>query len=278
MKVLMSFADEKFKSEQKFLTTTGLKKGKFDKVLEYSLVDVDDEFKNENKEIFSLKRGNGYWLWKPYLIIKALNTIDYGDYLFYCDSACYFVQSIDILINEMELNNCDMMPFSSSMSEIHYTKNELFEELKLDKCEVKYANQIIASFVLIKKTDRVLHFMEEYLELCKYPKLLTDEQSSKQDDAFIDHRHDQSIFSLLVKKYKLPFFKDPSQNGIFIFEYCKHALARKGNIFLNINLLLGNYQPVLIHYRKRKLYNIRARLKYNLAMKVKKILYHLLLK
>lgn len=278
MKVLISFADEKFKSEQKFLTTTGLKKGKFDKVLEYSLVDVDDEFKNENKEIFNLKRGNGYWLWKPFLILKALSSMNYGDYLFYCDSACYFVQSIDVLIEEMEHHNCEIMPFSSSVSEIHYTKKELFEEFNLDEPSVVYSNQIIASFILMKKTDAVIHFMEEYLQLCKNPKLLTDEQSSQQDEAFIDHRHDQSIFSLLIKKYRLPFFKDPSQNGNFIFEYSKHAMIKKKNIFLNINLSLGTYQPILVHYRKRKLYNKIARFKYAFAMKFKVIIYHLLLK
>ena len=39
------------------------------------------------------------------------------------------------------------------------------------------------------------------------------DENINQSSDFIDHRHDQSIFSLLYKKYNLQPFKDPCQLG-----------------------------------------------------------------
>ena len=32
-------------------------------------------------------------------------------------------------------------------------------------------------------------------------------------EGFIEHRHDQSIFSILIKKYSIKVYRDPSQHG-----------------------------------------------------------------
>ena len=62
-----------------------------DKVFEYNSSDIDEEYKNSNKKIFSYKRGAGLWLWKPYVLSKALEKLQDGDWLFYADAGSFFI-------------------------------------------------------------------------------------------------------------------------------------------------------------------------------------------
>ena len=38
------------------------------------------------------KRGYGYWMWKPYLIKKIFNEIEYGDIINYLDIGCHIIK------------------------------------------------------------------------------------------------------------------------------------------------------------------------------------------
>ena len=51
MKVLINYADSKYKYVQKICSYTGYRKGKFDKVIEYSPKDIDRDFYKANEEI-----------------------------------------------------------------------------------------------------------------------------------------------------------------------------------------------------------------------------------
>src|SRR5437762_81793 len=108
MKILINYADRKFYESQKKNSMTGLNVGGFDKVIQYSRKDIDPEFCNKNKHIINYPKGAGYWIWKPYIILKTLENTKEGDYIFYCDAGSHFVNSIDHLIKQMEQ---DIMPF-----------------------------------------------------------------------------------------------------------------------------------------------------------------------
>ena len=49
MIVCINYADAKFQDSRSFNTKTAYEKGKADKVIEYSLKDIDDLFKEKNK-------------------------------------------------------------------------------------------------------------------------------------------------------------------------------------------------------------------------------------
>ena len=98
MKVLINYADDLFLSSQKLNSQTGLEVGGFDQVVSFSPSDIDPSFYSANRKILGQKRGNGYWLWKPYFIKRMLDNVKMGDYIFYSDSGAYFLQSIDPLI------------------------------------------------------------------------------------------------------------------------------------------------------------------------------------
>ena len=93
----VNFADESFQIQRAFNTKTAYSKGQVAKVFEFSPSDIEDSFLEKNKNIFSYERGHGLWIWKPYFILKALQEINEGDYLFYCDAGTFFVNKVQFL-------------------------------------------------------------------------------------------------------------------------------------------------------------------------------------
>lgn len=216
MKVLINYADQNFYKSQKKNSETGLTVGGFDKVIEYGPKDIDLNFYKENREILESSRGGGYWLWKPYFIEKTLQNIDYGDYLFYCDSGAEFINSIEHIIKLSKRSKQVLIPFRLTHLEKHYTKRDAFVLMNCDYPRYVNTCQRMATFIFMKKSEYALKFVGEYLQYAQDKRIITDIKNTMgfpNYPGFRRHRHDQSIFSLLSKKHGLSAFRDPSQWG-----------------------------------------------------------------
>lgn len=99
MKLLINYANDAFRESQTLNSVTGKEVGLFDEVISYSPKDIELNFFERNNKILSQKRGNGYWLWKPYFIKKSLEILNFDDFIFYCDSGSYFIKPITPLID-----------------------------------------------------------------------------------------------------------------------------------------------------------------------------------
>ena len=78
------------------------------------------------------------------------------------------------------------------------------------------SRQRLSGFSLWRKSSMSIEFLNEYLEFARDERIVTDIDNQcgyPNYKDFKEHRHDQSIFSLLTKKYKLKSFRDPSQGG-----------------------------------------------------------------
>lgn len=212
MIIAINYADDNYKLQQEYNTQTAWKKGKVDCVIEYHPKDIDSAFLDKNKHIFAYKRGAGLWLWKPYIILKTLQQMNDGDYLFYCDSGAYYTKPIRKLVSVLERDGIEIMPFELPLLECQWTKRETFVEMG---CDNNQTNQILATFLLLKKSPLAMKIVNEWLyysqnEICISPKLFTD---IKNPNDFIAHREDQSIFSLLCRKNGIIPYREPSQYG-----------------------------------------------------------------
>lgn len=245
MIIVINYADQKFRKSQKYNTYTALKKGKADKVIEYSPHDIDENFLEKYSDILKEKRGAGYWLWKPYILHKTINKMNEGDYLFYCDSGAHFINKIEYLINELESSKQDVMIFDLPLVELQWTNPQLFINMDLDSESIKESNQRLATYILFKVSVKSKIFIEEYLSLCcEKENLLDAKEKITNSERFIAHRHDQSILSLLSKKYGYCGFRDPSQYGIRPWEY--RANNRE---FLKIKHTNSNYPQIIVSQR-----------------------------
>src|SRR6185369_15940661 len=62
----------------------------------------DDEFRRttfakQHAEISSHERGGGYWLWKPYVVLDALESVREGELVLYSDVSHVWQASPDAL-------------------------------------------------------------------------------------------------------------------------------------------------------------------------------------
>ncbi len=215
-KVLINFANRFFYKSQRYNTKTGLEVGGFDKAISYTPNDIDHEFFKQNRRILSRVKGAGYWLWKPYFIVKTLNQLRNGDFLLYCDSGTHFINSIDALVDTSQILDQDIIPFDVGFIEKIHTKRDTFILMNCDTPAYTDTAQRLASFILFKKSKVTIDFSREYLEFARDERILTDlenEMGYPNYPEFEAHRHDQSIFSLLTKQYNLLAHRDPSQWG-----------------------------------------------------------------
>ncbi|MDU1277985.1 MAG: hypothetical protein E6342_05035 [Clostridium sp.] len=253
MIVSINYADENFKKAQRINTNTAYKKGKINKVIEYSPEDIDKNFIDEHYNILKEKKGGGYWLWKPYIILKTMENMEEGDFLLYCDSGAIFINKIEYLIDSLEKIGQDLMPFELPLIERQWTQKETFRLMKCDEDCFKESNQVLATFILIRVNNFSRKFMKEYMSMCENEKILIDNKINECND-FIAHRHDQSIFSLLCKKYNLETFRDPSQYGIRPWEYLAEGRIYNPKVYSN-----SNYPQILVSQRKANIYTFRVK-------------------
>ena len=194
---LVSYANGKlYEANQNWLTYSSINKC-VNFFLPYRLKDLDNEFVNQNSKILSEKRGAGYWLWKPYVILKALRQIPENDLVLYLDSRIIIIKPIDSFVNK--LGNADIILIKGSHPIKKYVKRDLLKALDADD-STKELDMLEAGFLLVRNSPFSREFIEEWLSLCKDEKLLTDTPSQDEYPDFIDHRHDQSILTMLFLK------------------------------------------------------------------------------
>lgn len=218
-KVLVNYADRSHRVSQTYNSSSAISVGGFDTVFSYNKTDIDDQFLLENSFILSQPRGAGYWAWKPYVIKKALSQIDEGDVLMYSDSGITFINSADEAIGLMTETEQQMLLFE--LEDIHpnkrWTKRDCFVIMGLDHEPYLSLNQILASYIVMRKNDFAISFIDEWLKYAKDYRVITDtanECGLSNYPEFVDHRHDQSILSLLGRKHKVTVTPDISQFGV----------------------------------------------------------------
>ena len=245
MKLLINYANEIFRESQYLNSASGLQVGTFDNAISYSPKDIDSDFSERNKGILRQKRGNGYWLWKPYFIKKSLEALKFGDFLFYCDSGSYFIESINPLIKVSLESGQDLIIFDLIHTEKVWTKRDAFILMDCDDPKFTESKQRLSGFILWKKSKFTMGFINEYLQFTQDERIITDmnNQCGKPNyPGFKEHRHDQSILSLLTKKYGLEAYRDPSQWGNELIEFYPNSpygqlieLTRKRNTIVSQN-------------------------------------------
>ena len=216
MKLLLNYAANGYMNAQRQNSNSGTLKGGFDRVQECGVTHMDINFITKNTRILRHERGAGYWLWKPYIILKYLKTLNEGDYLFYCDSGSVFINSVDHLIAlNQDITVFHLDPVAGNKETLQ-TKRDCFVIMGCEDPKYMYTLPRHAGFQLYRKCNKSIEFVSEYLEYCQDERLITDQDNvmwKPNYHEFRNHRHDQSIFSLLTKIHNLPSFRDPTQYG-----------------------------------------------------------------
>ncbi|MBQ6773243.1 MAG: hypothetical protein IJP48_04180 [Synergistaceae bacterium] len=184
--------------------------GRFDKVIEYGQESIDSEFRAAHAEILDVTRGNGLWLWKPYIIYKTLEQVNNGDYIFYCDSGAFFFRSVSHFLKSINESKSDIWVTDIAFINRQWTKPKVFELLGISSREdIKNSRQVQGGFVFVRKSQESINFIREWLELVQRPELITPLRPDEDYGECIEHREDQSLLSIVSKLRGVKPHKEP---------------------------------------------------------------------
>lgn len=219
----ITYGDDVFERSRTRLVKEANESGIFKKCIGYTADDIDPLFKNTCRSLFSQKRGGGYWCWKPHIVLKTMQSIPESEWILYADAGCTLVQErktqIFEQIDEMEKENKLISAYQMHHLEKDWTKGDMFNYFGLfDNKNISDSGQYIATVFLVKNHIKTRQMFEKIIEIIvSKPHLIDDSQSTTRNcDSFNEHRHDQSLFSIMRKLnpdivYVIP--KDETYHG-----------------------------------------------------------------
>lgn len=215
-KYFITYATPKYIDSAKNIINSAKFLGKFDETKLFTNTDIDDKFLKRNEHILKNERGAGYWLWKPYIILKQLLELNDGDILCYCDTQFLFLDNIDIIIKDILPEDQDIgithnKPNERIYLEKQFSKGDAFLFMNAFEEEIRNTPQCWAGFVIFRKSFESILFVSNWLAHAQNEKIINDTPSMivNNDNYFIDNRHDQTVLSLLAKKWKIKFNNFP---------------------------------------------------------------------
>jgi hypothetical protein len=211
--VFVTFADTKYAQTLDRIKKEALALHLFDEVNALSENDLDKEFYAKHEEFISNnQRGYGYWIWKPQVIKQVLERVPENSIILYCDAGCSIENREELLNLFNTVDDKGILAFQwdgdkeSSWSKID-TINRIFPG-------GSGTPQIIATAVIFRKCTTSQKFVNDWLQYCEDYHLVDDSDSyDLNPDNFREHRHDQSIFSLLCKKESVKTMPNTLDSG-----------------------------------------------------------------
>jgi len=191
----------------------------FDDVVECTDIDLknDKEFWPKHKEfIESHPKGFGLYIWKPYILKQQLEKLNIGDTITYIDSGCE-IGTMDHIKYLTKFLNQDIHQHKiiGTQTQIEYmwTSRDLFEYMNIDWMYL-LTRQRQGGTNMFLVTDKLYDLVEEWYNIsCNYNLLTNHKPQIKNHLGFKGHRHDQSIFSLLTKKYGYTSWEEGANLG-----------------------------------------------------------------
>lgn len=242
---LVSFAgdrdsdDDGWRQRQRLLHRTAMEHGEITGARLWCWEDIRGSgFYQRHRALLDASRGCGYWLWKPYILLRSLDRVAAGEYVLYHDIGRAFREGdaarggSRAIGNVIELpvypviqwaeDNDGMFP---GVNIPHYgpaskwTKRDCFVGMGCDSAEYWKLPLVQAGYNAWKNTPAVREFLETWLALCCRPELISDDANvlgRENLEGFSEHRHDQSILSNLLRQRQVNVFGSLTSSKAYV--------------------------------------------------------------
>lgn len=222
-----------------------------------------------NRDILSAKRGGGYWLWKPYILREFVNRLDVGEILLYSDAGrSTYYQFSRFPTHLLERASQSEQGFLAGVAIPHlgpigkWTKRDCLQIMEADTPKLYNKPVVQATWSVWTKSKSALDFLDKWLSYCEDPRCLTDTPNTLGKNnlpRFVDHRHDQSVCSILAHKLSAPFL---NFSGSFVQSLLElRPNSELGNTFYkraqNANDLLEIAMPTILVREYLRLRSLR---------------------
>lgn len=182
----------------------------FDDLSENKRIQIENFKKKKQNRLF------GYACWKPEIILNYLKLIPSDAILQYSDIGCHLnynglqklkeyatlAKKNDILAFQYKKPNFKEKSYKYQIYyEKEYSKGDLFNYFNLEmRDQIIHTEQFWSGTVFFKNNEISKSFLFRWNEICKKNDLISDKESKIENhENFIEHRHDQSVFSILCK-------------------------------------------------------------------------------
>lgn len=204
----LTFSDEKYiKTRQRYVAEMKAT-NVFSEIFSFGPQDLDYDFiKAHGKFIKNNPRGYGYWIWKPYVILKVLQWMSDGDILVYGDAGNEMKGSRDECLKIFNLVTDNRRQERIMAARTHritpYVKMDLYFRFRFYGIIYAFSKMIEPGRIVIEKSNSTIKFVKEWSALCEDYRNIDDSPSILPNfPGFVEHRHDQSAFSLLFNFYR----------------------------------------------------------------------------
>lgn len=195
---LVTYADEKFASQQKFLYQIH-NKGFIHAPFNRKNLEKTD-FYQENKQILDEPTGAGWWIWKPYFILETMKSANEGDFIIYCDCGDMFSPGLKSYVESTISENDICLLLLGNNKNGHYTKRDCFIKMNCDEKDYHESNQLEVGFMVWKVCQKSINIVSEWLNYCTDYQIINNDPSvlGEELSEFVAHRNDQSILTNLA--------------------------------------------------------------------------------
>lgn len=185
---------------------------------------VQQEFWKLNGWLFDRKdkhgntgRGFGWFCWKPFVILHALERANDGDVVMYLDADTYPIADFRVLFDTCRARESGMMLFNAvGCWNTNWTKRDCLIVMAQDEPRYRDCQHAVARFMAFRKGGwKVRQFLMEWLTYCLNPSAQTFDESTilPEYPELHEHRTEQSVFTLLAHKYGEKLFREACQFG-----------------------------------------------------------------
>ncbi|CAB4026859.1 Hypothetical predicted protein [Paramuricea clavata] len=239
-KYLVTYGQNCCEMSKKRAVNQGIDVGKVDYAEALDLSHLSLPFQISHQNLLRHRKGAGYWLWKSYIILKTLLTkLNDGDLLLYHDSGSYFVKDMGPLFKICMEAKPSVLTIHQPYEESMYSKRDAFILMGMDEPRVyqKKQTQRLSGLMVYMKSCSTIQFAMEYLAYSADRRIVSDDKNvmgKSNFEGFIGNRHDQTVLSLLSKKWGIIEVRDPCTCGRnkFTQDY-KYASGPYSSMYVN---------------------------------------------
>jgi len=211
----ITYGDDKFEKAKRRLLRQAKEFGEFKTIKGYGPEDIPPTFYEKYKHILNRQRGGGYWLWRPIILMDALEKLNDGEFLVYLDAGCTLNASGKKRFHEyialLDASEYGILSFQMSGNkgpgslemEKKWTIREIFDYFKVtQQSDIGMSGQYLGGVFIMQKNAHLKKYMMMFMEAIAHdPLMCTDNYNNKdQLSEFQENRHEQSISSVLRKK------------------------------------------------------------------------------